>query len=1072
MNNQRLAGLNPTNPHPATPATRTRQPLFSVTTRFRCLLLPALLLAALCASPLRLEAQGKKVVETHLIEGDAYWEKELYFEAAQYYEKASKLEPGNHYAAYRLAECQRALFNYEAAEGNYGKVDQANAEAFPSAGFYYALTQKLNGNYAEAIRNFDQFAEKAARYAWPTPDEKPALLQRAKLEQEGCRLALRQQQLPQRGFGFQALPAPVNSVFNDYAPIIYQHDSSLVIASGRPSSKGGIADTKLGETLSDFYRFGTDTSARRRGRGWQEIRQGDRFENVNSKWGDGSGVFNRQRDKFYFTSCQQGDAHCQLYVTHLRNGQWQKPEELNPAVNLPGYDARHPALTPRGDTLYFASNRPGGLGLNDIWMSLTAGDENWGPAVNLGSGVNTPQNDLSPFYQTTENVFFFASDGHKGFGGLDVFMVKPNASGKPEVVNIGLPFNSNVDDYCLVMSEKLGYLASNRRGGMGKFDVYSFRMESQEAVVASLDPAARLPDLKYLFGLEHLPEEDKVRVDRIVKQGQAARINGTELPMTPEDRFLYERLSPEEKERVERAITTRLSQMSQSDQSAFREKDAFDYQNLPTEETDRIQRMVAAYRRAIAENKPVELSPEDGFYYERLGYQDQRKLDRMLAARLAKTAGQDDSSLASADQKAGFDYEKLPTEEKSRVERMAAAYRAARQNNSEVQLSEADRFYYEHLTTQDKAQLDQLIANRLAKATGPDNSSLASADQKAGFNYEKLPTEEKSRIDRMAAAYRAARQTNSEVELSEADRFYYEHLTTQDKAQLDQLIADRLAKTAGPDDSSLASADQGAGFDYEKLPTEEKNRIQRMAEAYRAARLTNSDVQFSEADRFYYEHLSDQEKAGLDRQIKARMLALEELVAQQARVADVKFENIYFNSNQFGLRPEAARALNDLATLCSANPGMQAEINAFTDEVGTNAYNLALSRQRGRAVVAYLNARGVDATAWVMTARGENRLVPAGGNPDNLLIRQASRRVELTLRGAPPSYQLATHTYLLRKSATLSDVARAFGIAVAELKELNGLRSERVGPYRPIRVRNTSQSNPQPWLVNLGGKDR
>ncbi|MBC7921291.1 MAG: LysM peptidoglycan-binding domain-containing protein, partial [Ferruginibacter sp.] len=84
-------------------------------------------------------------------------------------------------------------------------------------------------------------------------------------------------------------------------------------------------------------------------------------------------------------------------------------------------------------------------------------------------------------------------------------------------------------------------------------------------------------------------------------------------------------------------------------------------------------------------------------------------------------------------------------------------------------------------------------------------------------------------------------------------------------------------------------------------------------------------------------------------------------------------------------------------------------------------------------------------------------------------IRQASRRVEFTLRGTPPSYQSATRTYLLRQSVTLFDVARAFGMTVAELQGLNGLRFTRVRANHPIRVRNTGQSNPYPWLVDPEG---
>ncbi|MES2733937.1 MAG: OmpA family protein, partial [Bacteroidota bacterium] len=895
-------------------------------------------------------AQDKKLVQAYVAEGDVYWEKELYWEAAQQYTNACFRSPDNLYATYQLAECHRLLFNYPAAEKGYGKVYYAQSQAFPMALFYYALMQKLNGKYVKAIQSFTQFSQQANQ---PIANKEMALLEpRANKEKDGCEMALLQKMLLRRNFAFQGLGSPVNSASNDYAPIIADHDSALVITSGRTGAKGNMQDAKLGESLSDFFRFSAGKQS------WQEFRADDQFETMNTKWSEGSGIFNRTHDAFYFASCLHDNGYCELYVTHLQHGKWQEPAKLNRNINLAGFDTRHPALTPGGDTLYFASNRPGGLGMNDLWMSIRAGGDNWGPPINLGKAINTPLNDLSPFYDATENLLFFASDGHKGLGGLDIFMVKLNEQHQPVLTNLGAPFNSNMDDCFFTMGKAVGYLSSNREGGLGNFDIYTFQIASKEAVLAILSQTTQLdlPDLAYLslFNLDYLTQDEQLRADRLVNRKVTGKMYHTDLPLSADDGFFYQQLSSQEKTWIENAITNRLQQVSTTAIADSLQKDAFDYEHLSSEEQKRIDRMAAANRQAQLRESSLALLEEDSFFYDKLSYQEQKRLDRLVASRLASLAQGDASELSTLAKEAAFDYQKLPLEEQNRI--IDTANRIKRRANSTG-----------------------------TRASNEDESELSNTFQMGRYHMVTL-----------------------QGQLLKAD-------TGLPSVGTEVILVNAKGTTV-----KTTNTNQEGHFQFAYLRPHTNYRIL----------VNESQVRLTQVTQYRIDKL--------------------QMLGYDQEVADAIFENIYFDFNQSSLRPEARKVLDDLVKLCLQNPAMQVEINAFTDGVGSDTYNLELSRKRGITVLDYLMNNQVDATSLVMKAKGESK--PTGADTDPI-GRQVNRRIEFTLKGIPSSFRSLTQTCITPAITTVENAAKTFGMTVQELKDLNGLTTNIIEAYRPIRVR-------------------
>lgn len=179
---------------------------------------------------------------------------------------------------------------------------------------------------------------------------------------------------------------------------------------------------------------------------------------------------------------KKGDQDVNLYISKLNKNGWSQPELLQ--ISDPNAWDACPAFSPDGKTLYFASNREGGRGGTDLYMSAMDRRGNFRRVRNMGRVLNTPGNEMFP-YVSDDRKLYFASDGHAGLGGLDVF--EAVRDGREVVVtNMGSPLNSSYDDFGLIfINEKEGYITSNREGGKGDDDIYKFINNSPDFKVAN-----------------------------------------------------------------------------------------------------------------------------------------------------------------------------------------------------------------------------------------------------------------------------------------------------------------------------------------------------------------------------------------------------------------------------------------------------------------------------------------------------------------------------------------------------------------------------------------------------------
>ncbi len=205
---------------------------------------------------------------------------------------------------------------------------------------------------------------------------------------------------------------------------------------------------------------------------------------INSPYHESSAVFTKDGQTVYFTRNNYIDGKkkrgkkrlvsLKIYkATKNDDGTWNNVQEL--PFNDDSYSVAHPALNQEETRLYFSSNMEGTIGLSDIWYVDIHKNGSYGTPINMGSEINTEERETFPFI-SDNNTLFFSSDGHVGLGGLDIFKVSDNDLVHKEIINLGLPINSNQDDFGFIVKEqeKIGYLSSNRDGNNGSSsdDIY------------------------------------------------------------------------------------------------------------------------------------------------------------------------------------------------------------------------------------------------------------------------------------------------------------------------------------------------------------------------------------------------------------------------------------------------------------------------------------------------------------------------------------------------------------------------------------------------------------------------
>lgn len=362
-------------------------------------------------------------------------------EAMDGYQKALERDPGFGEAAFQIARLydadrqpQRAAEWYEKAV----KLKPDSPVTLPAYAWLGSFRLK-RGEYAEARTMLETLTAKA-----PTNP----LTRRAARQLETVRFAEAAMKHPQT-FRVNRLPEAVNAFDSQYFPVLTADRETMLFT--------GIANA-LGD--EDLY-----VSRRVEELGWSKPAS---LSNViNTPDNEGTAAISADGRTLVFTVCQgkrRGYGNCDLYVSYRRGDDWSEPENLGADVNSPSWDSQ-PALSADGRTLYFVSDRPGGVGKRDLWVCSRGAANAWGVARNLGKGVNTPEDDVSPFLHANGRTLFFASEGYVGMGGFDVWLTEWDGKtwAKPE--NVGYPLNTHEDQVGLFVTAdgKKGFYSVEER---------------------------------------------------------------------------------------------------------------------------------------------------------------------------------------------------------------------------------------------------------------------------------------------------------------------------------------------------------------------------------------------------------------------------------------------------------------------------------------------------------------------------------------------------------------------------------------------------------------------------------
>ena len=380
--------------------------------------------------------------------------------AIETYEKLIDTSFNQYYAMRQLGDAYIMLRQPEKALSIYKQV--VEQENVPSEYFlYYAQTLRANGEY-EASKEW----MKKYRDAGNTQDRR-------------VKSFFKNDDLASAIFNSKEKNTisslNINTEFNDFGAVALNDE--IVFASSRDE---GVSVKRLyawdKQPLLDVFTVASEGGSVA---GTTKL-EGD----VNTIHHDGPVTFSADGTKMYFSRNnfieaqkiidEKGIMHVGIYSAELVDGRWTNVKAAN--VNSPTHLAYHPSLSADGKLLYFASDMPGGAGGTDIYMSAVNEDGSLGTPQNLGPNVNTEGNEAFPFVYENGTVYF-SSDGHVGYGLMDVFASVTDQSGAiVNVINLGEPINSKKDDFGYFLDKDgfQGYISSNRKGGAGGDDIYAF----------------------------------------------------------------------------------------------------------------------------------------------------------------------------------------------------------------------------------------------------------------------------------------------------------------------------------------------------------------------------------------------------------------------------------------------------------------------------------------------------------------------------------------------------------------------------------------------------------------------
>lgn len=435
---------------------------------FKKHLMTALLLAIVCqwGATQSLRAYVSKAEEAYAARN--------YSSALAYYEIVLDEESERLDALYYGGLSAHHLRSYKVAEEYFERIPESERrDEYKMTNYWLATVKKSLEEFDEAIRLFDQYAN--------TPGGSLKSQRRAKVEIQNCEWAKKAMAQPVKVEVYQ-LPESVNSYYSDYGPYIvgdtiyYTSTSKTRIELNKKKKKKKKKKRKKRKkkksTKNVEYKLVTKVFRSINGEQGRPIRQNSRANNTFTA----NFSMNAEGTRMYYSICEQlnegQDFRCDLYYRERMQGRdWGRANKIQEPVNLPGHSSTQPAIgwdeATGQELLFFVSDRPGGKGKMDIWVSKVSSTGRISSPSNLKE-INSDADELTPFFDPHNQTLYFSSDGRQNLGGYDIFRSIKQEKGWSEITNMGYPVNTSFDDLYYIVDPltSTAYIASNRAGSL------------------------------------------------------------------------------------------------------------------------------------------------------------------------------------------------------------------------------------------------------------------------------------------------------------------------------------------------------------------------------------------------------------------------------------------------------------------------------------------------------------------------------------------------------------------------------------------------------------------------------
>lgn len=401
-----------------------------------------------------------------------------------------------------LADVYRVTFDQLKAKESYRKAFAIAPNFAPDRYYYLAESELKTGDYQQALEHYKIYKQRG------NPSiERIVLADKYILD---CEFALNAIKNPVP-FKPENLGPNVNTADQEYLAALTTDESVLIF-------------TRQINRNEDFYR------SYKKGESWTKAEY--LSSNINTpSYNEGAQCLSPDGQFLFFTGCNRPDGlgRCDIYVSKKEGDNWSKPVNLGFPINTKGWESQ-PSLSADGKTLFFVSDRRGGIGSYDIWKSTLGDDGQWTTPVNLGSNVNTPYDEQSPFIHPDNQTLYFSSNGWPGLGNKDLFVTRLDSAGNwstPE--NLGYPINTYGEESGLTInaSGTKAFFSSNNFSGYGGFDIYAFPLPEKIRPIAVNYVKGVVFDAESKAPLGAIVDIIDLKEDRSIHTSYSDKVDGT-----------------------------------------------------------------------------------------------------------------------------------------------------------------------------------------------------------------------------------------------------------------------------------------------------------------------------------------------------------------------------------------------------------------------------------------------------------------------------------------------------------------------------------------------------------------